>query len=179
MPPITPTLGAGSEGKGKHGKVEQDMDGKSLGQVYLVVGQWPIFQVDPTSSFDQHSNFSLRSLHKAYRAFATTFEACEAAFYRKEHVLQVPGLGKHHDPDEFIANENINLRHVNYPDAAKVREDDETIKTSNRLEHSPPPSYEPSEQAELQGPLAFDPSPPDMEEEDHSLAAAADQAELM
>ena len=83
---------------------------------------------------------------KAYHAFVATFEACDA-FYRNEHVLQVPGLGKHHDPDEFIANENINLRHANYPDAAKVREDDETIKTSNRSEHSPPPSYEPSEQS--------------------------------
>ena len=115
---------------------------------------------------------------KAYHAFAATFEACDA-FYRNEHVLQVPGLGKHHDPDEFIANENINLRHANYPDAAKVREDDETIKTSNRSEHSPPPSYEPSEQSERRGPLTFDPSPPDMEEDDPSLAAADDQAELM
>jgi hypothetical protein len=25
---------------------------------------------------------------KAYRTFAATFEACEAAFYRKEHVPQ-------------------------------------------------------------------------------------------
>ncbi len=28
----------------------------------------------------------------AYRAYATTFEALEASFFRREHVLQFPGL---------------------------------------------------------------------------------------
>ncbi len=115
---------------------------------------------------------------KTYRAFAATYEACKAAFYRREHVLQVPGL-KEHAPEEFIADENIHLRHANYLDAAKVREDDDTNKTSNRSGDSPPPSYEPSEQAERRGPLTFDPSPPEVEEEDLSLAAVDNQAELM
>ena len=116
---------------------------------------------------------------KAYRAFAATFEACEAAYYRRENVLQVPGL-REHTPEEFIADENVNLRRANYPDAAKVREDDDTVRTSNVTGDSPPPaSYEPSEQAERRGPLTFDPSPPAMEEDDPTLAAADDQAELM
>ncbi len=29
---------------------------------------------------------------KGYRAFVTTFEACEAPYFRREHVLQIPGL---------------------------------------------------------------------------------------
>lgn len=37
-------------------------------------------------------------------------------------------------PEEFIAEENIHQK--NYPDAAKVREDNNTVKTSNRS-HSP------------------------------------------
>jgi hypothetical protein len=60
-----------------------------------------------------------------------------------------------------------------------VREDDDTIRTSNRSGDLPSPSYEPSEQAERRGPLTFDPSPPAMNEDDAYLAAVNDQAELM
>ncbi len=125
----------------------------------------PIFHSSPSS--------------KTYRAFAATFEACKANFYRKEHVMRVPGMNEHHDPAEFIADENIHMRNANHPDATKVREDDDTIKTSNRSGESPPPSYEPSKQAERRGPLTFDPSPPELDEDDSSLAAVDDQAELM
>ncbi len=46
----------------------------------------------------------------AYRAYATTFEALEAFFFRREHVLQFPGLLQCNDltEQEFIAKENIN-----------------------------------------------------------------------
>ena len=124
----------------------------------------PIFHSSPSS--------------KTYRAFAATFEACEADFYRKEHVMRVPGMEEHYDPAEFVADDNIHLRNAK-PDTMKVREDDDTVKTSNRSEKSPPPSYEPSEQAERWGPLTFDPSPPELEEDDSSLPAVKDQAELM
>jgi hypothetical protein len=88
-------------------------------------------------------------------------------------------MEEHHDPAEFVVDENIHQRNANYPDATKVREDDDTIKTSNRSEGSPSPSYEPSKQAERRGPLTFDPSPPKLEEDNSSLAAVDDQAELM
>jgi hypothetical protein len=83
---------------------------------------------------------------KTYRTFATTYEACRAAFFNRERVLQVPGL-RERIPEEFVAEENIHLRHQNYPDAAKVREDDDTVRTSNRSEDLPAP-YVPSELAE-------------------------------
>jgi hypothetical protein len=46
----------------------------------------------------------------AYRAYATTFEALKASFFRREHVLQFPGLRRRNDlaKQEFIAEENIN-----------------------------------------------------------------------
>jgi hypothetical protein len=73
----------------------------------------------------------------AYCTFVMTFEACEAPYFRREHVLQFPGgLREQTEPEEFIAEKNIHLRNQNYPDAAKVREDNDTIKTSN-LSHSP------------------------------------------
>jgi hypothetical protein len=115
----------------------------------------------------------------AYWAFVTTFEAYEAPYFCHEHVLQFPGgLREHANPAEFIAEENTNLQ--DYPEAAKVREDDNTITTSN-LTHSPSltDSSEPSDQATCQGALTFDPSPPSMADKDTPIAAADDQAELM
>ncbi len=106
----------------------------------------PVFHSAPTSL--------------VYRAFVTTFDACEAPFFSREHVLQFSGgLREHTDPAEFITEKDIHLR--NYLDAAKVREGDDTIKTSN-LTYSPSlnDSIEPSEQATHQGALTFDPSPP-------------------
>jgi hypothetical protein len=49
-----------------------------------------------------------------YRAFTATYKACEAAFYHRETVLQVPGLlvpreAAELDPSEFVAVENLNL----------------------------------------------------------------------
>ncbi len=80
---------------------------------------------------------------RAYRTFATTFEALEAPYYRKETVLQYPG------------------RHL-----------------MNDAPEAPPKEEIPSE-AICQGPLIFDPSPPQEEGEDVHLAAANNQAELM
>ena len=114
---------------------------------------------------------------KTYCSFATTFEACKAAFYRREHILQVPGL-RERAPEEFVANKNIHLCDALVADADKVREDDNTVKTANRSEDLPP-SYTPSEQAERQGLLTFDLLPPAAEDDSPTLAAADNQAELM
>jgi hypothetical protein len=60
--------------------------------------------------------------------------------------------------------------------------------TNTPIFHSAPSSkayrafaatFEASEHAERRGPLTFDPSPPAAEEDDSTLAAADDQAELM
>ncbi len=60
-----------------------------------------------------------------------------------------------------------------------MREDDDTIKTSNRARDLPPASSQLSKQAERRRPLTFDPSPPKTKEDDTPLAAVDDQAELM
>ena len=112
---------------------------------------------------------------RAYRAFATTFEALEAPYYRKETVLQYPGRHLMNDaPEEFVAEENLNFEKVSVDEG--FNSDDETVKTSNLP--APPKEEIPSE-AIRRGPLIFDPSPPQEEGEDVHLAAADDQAELM
>ncbi len=126
----------------------------------------PIFTTAPSS--------------RAYRAFATTFKALEAPYYRKETVLQYPGRHLMDDepafaPEEFVAEENLNFeKEVSVAEGVKT--DDEMVKTSNLP--APPDDDLPSE-AIRHGPLTFDPSPPPEEGEDVQLAAADDQAELM
>ena len=136
----------------------------------------------PHSPTTNTPSFHTATALKTFRAFAATFEACEASFFRREHVLQIPGLREQPDPDEFIADKNIRLQE--FDDATKVREDDDkTIRTSNVTVNSPPPTpdgpYEPSKQSERRGTLTFDPSPPLAADEEVPLAAADDQAELM
>jgi hypothetical protein len=70
-------------------------------------------------------------------------------------------------PEEFVAEENLNLEKVSVDEG--VNSDDETVKTSNLL--APPKEEIPSE-AIRQGPLIFNPSPPQEEGEDVHLAAA-------
>ncbi len=117
---------------------------------------------------------------RAYRAFATTFEAMEAPFFQQEKVLQFQGQGRTVDepelvPEEFVAEEN-----VNYWKDMLAREganaDDRTVKTANLP--LPPLQEEPS-RVTRQGPLTFDPSPPTKKAEDLQLLATNKQAELM
>ena len=123
----------------------------------------------------------MASSSHAYRAFAATFEALEAPYYRKETVLQYPGHFLIMDdepplvPEEFVAEENLNYNKKMSVDEG-VESDDEMVKTSNL----PAPSNDvlPSE-AIQHGPLTFDPSPPQEEGEDVHLAAANNQAKLM
>ena len=65
------------------------------------------------------------------------------AFYRREHLLQVPGL-RERTPEEFVADKNFHLRDAPVAAADKVREDEDTVKMSNRLGDyllpTPPPS---------------------------------------
>jgi hypothetical protein len=92
---------------------------------------------------------------KGYRAFVTTFEACEAPYFCREHVLQIPGLREMSAPEEFIAEENLHLSKE--PRQKEVRTDDNTVRTSNR---TPGNASITSDKATRRGPLTFDPSPP-------------------
>jgi len=136
-----------------------------------------------TVLFDPSTNtpvFTTAPSSRAYRVFATTFEALEAPYYHKETALQYPGchlMGNEpaFAPEEFVAEENLNFEKDALVDEG-VKSDDETVKTSNL---PAPPDDGPPSEAIGRGPLTFDPAPPPEEGEDVHLAAANDQAELM
>jgi hypothetical protein len=114
-------------------------------------------------------------LSRAYRAFAMTFEALEAPYYRKETVLQYPGCHlMNNTPEEFVAEGNLNFEKISVDEG--VNSDDEMVKIS----YLPAPTKEEIPSVAIRrGPLTFDPSPPQEEGEDVHLATANDQAELM
>jgi hypothetical protein len=134
-----------------------------------------------TVPFDSSTNtpiFTTAPSSHAYQAFATTFKALEAPYYRKETVLQYPRHNLMDDepalaPEEFVAEENLNYK--KQADEG-VDSDNDTVKTFNL---PAPPNEEPPSQAVRRGPLTFNPSPPTEEGEEVHFTAADDQAELM
>jgi hypothetical protein len=124
----------------------------------------------------------LASSSRAYRAFATTFEACEASFFRWEHVLQIPGLRQLDgqaapDEQEFVVEENVNFN--KQKSAEVVRHKDKQVKTLNiTLPSKGAVEEEPDNSTHL-GALTFNPSPPLEEDKEFQLAAADNQAKLM
>jgi hypothetical protein len=122
--------------------------------------------------------FYMASSSQSYCAFVATFEAMEASYFRWEKVLEFTGRRDLMDnivPEEFVVEENLNCdKEVSVGEG--VSEDDETIKTSNL---PPPPADESPSEAIRRGPLTFDPSSPQEEDEDAQLAAANNQTKLM
>jgi hypothetical protein len=117
-----------------------------------------------------------------YQTFAATFEVCEAPFFQRETVLQVPGCTLLREnakitPEEFVAKEDFHRGNRKRLIDNKVNEDDETIRTSNVPD--PPDKMAAPDESIHRGPLILDPSPPIAADEDIPLAAADDQAELM
>ncbi len=88
-----------------------------------------------------------------YRAFAATFEAMEASFFPREQVLQYPGRRNLMDdiqPEEFIAEENLNYKEKKMSEDEGVCEEDKTIKTTNLP--APPTAEEPPSEVIHSGP---------------------------
>jgi hypothetical protein len=115
-----------------------------------------------------------------YHAFAATFEATEASFFQREQVLQYPGQRNLMDdiqPEEFIAEENLNYKEKETSEDEGFSKDDKKIKTSNLP--APATAEEPPTEAIRSGPLTFDPRPLEEEDEHTTLAASNNQAELM
>ncbi len=113
---------------------------------------------------------------RTYQTFAATFEACEAPFFQRETVLQVPGHtllmeNAKITPEKFVAEDDFHHGNRKWLIDDKVNKDDETICTSN--------VPDPSDESIHHGPLIFDPPPPIAADEDIPLAAADDQSELM
>jgi hypothetical protein len=127
-------------------------------------------------------------LLQAYRAFALTFEALKAPYFRREHVLQYPGRrpiateGPFNPMDllscaEFIAKENFLLDKQQKSVNEGVTEDNETVQTANLP--PPPANNEPHPGIAHCSALTFDPSPPLEEDKEFQLTAANNQAKLM
>ncbi len=171
MPPVAPTLGQ------EAGDEQTWMENYRDNCVLNWRGGKKTVPFQPTTNVPV---FYMASSSRSYRAFATTFEAMEALYFRREKVLEFPGCRDLMGdielvPEEFIAEENLNYnKEVSVNEG--VLEDDETIKTSNL---PPPPADKNPSEAIRHGPLTFDPLPPQEEGEDTQLAAANDQTKLM
>jgi hypothetical protein len=120
---------------------------------------WKGGKFHKTIPFNESTNtpiFYSAPSSKGYRAFVTTFEACKAPYFCREHVLQVPGLRERmSEPNEFIAEENIHLQKE--PRQKEVREDDNTVRTSNRSNSSPPIDASTAYEDAIQGHLPLTP----------------------
>jgi hypothetical protein len=117
----------------------------------------------------------------AYCAYTTTFEALEASFFRREHVLQFPGLRRRDDlaEQEFVAKENINYKKGKSASEGAINHDNKTIKTSNKSSPAEGGAEEESDTSTRMNALMFNPTLPLEEDEEFHFAAADDQAELM
>ncbi len=96
-----------------------------------------------------------------HQTFAATFEACEAPFFQRETVLQVPGCTLLREnaeitPEEFVAKEDFHRGNRKQLIDNKVNKDDETIFTSNVPD--PPDDTAAPDESICHGPLIFDPS---------------------
>ena len=121
----------------------------------------PIFYMSPSTS--------------SYHAFVHTFQALEATFFSREHVLQQPGRrwldrGSPPDPAKCVVEENINLRLV------WTSEGDTMSKNSP----SSPTPLDGSHPASIHcDSLRFDPLPPLTKDGEYCVSAPDDQAELI
>ena len=119
----------------------------------------PIFRTSPSTS--------------SYHAFVNTFIACEAPFFRREHVLQLPGqrwlAGVAPPPEEFVAKENQNYdKSEKQASEGVILADNETVPTANL---PPPPELASHPDILRCEALTYDPSPVLNEEEESSVSA--------
>ncbi len=117
----------------------------------------------------------------AHRAYTTTFEALEAYFFRREHVLQFPGLCRCNNlaKQEFVAEENINYEKGKSASEGAINHNNETIKTSNKSSPAEGGAEEESDTSTRMNALMFNPTPPLEEDEEFYLATTDNQAKLM
>ncbi len=117
----------------------------------------------------------------AYRAYTTTFEALEASFFRREHVVQFPGLRRCNNlaEQEFVAEENINYKKgKSTSETAMNNNDNKMITISDKSLPAEKGAEEESNTSTRMNALMFDQTPPLEEDEEFYLAAANDQAKL-
>jgi hypothetical protein len=104
-------------------------------------------------------DYSVRFIHEHYHpfhvalnlllsAFVSGFQALEASFFRREHVLQYPGRhmldGDPPPKEEFVVEENVNFKRLTTVGAMSA--DDDTVPASSL----PPPQKEAEHPGTLQ-----------------------------
>ncbi len=107
--------------------------------------------------------------------------ACKAPFFSREHVLQLPGRRWLDSiapaTEEFVAKENVNFgKGDKQASEGVVHADDDTVPAANL---PPPPELAPHPDLLRHDALTFDPSPVLKDDNEYSIAAPDNQAELM
>jgi hypothetical protein len=113
---------------------------------------------------------------RTYRAFVALYEAAEAQYYCREHVLQMPG--QLHLDEEFMAEENVHTNIQKKPHSASegATSNNVMVQASNFL--SEKESKEETQTTRM-GPLTFNVNPELKEVKHVYLAAVDNQAKLM
>ncbi len=111
-----------------------------------------------------------------YCTFVALFEATEAQYHRREHVLQVPG--QLHLDEDFTAKENVHTNILKKPlmDSEGAMSNNLTVQASNLLSEK---GDKEEKQTTRMGPLTFNVNPKLKEDEHIYLAAVDNQAKLM
>jgi hypothetical protein len=136
----------------------------------------------PFSTTTDVPTFCMAPSLRMYQTFAATFEAYEAPFFQRETVLQVPGCtllreNSEITPVEFATEKDFHCSNRKQLIDEKFNKDVERILVSNVPD--PPDKTAAPDKSIRCGPLIFDPLPPITADEDVTLAATDDQAELM
>jgi hypothetical protein len=97
---------------------------------------WGQGQFRKTIPFDSSTNtpiFFTSPSTTSYQAFVSRFQALEAPFFQRKHVLQYPGRhmldGDPPPKEEFVAEENVNFKRLTSVGAMSA--DDDTVPASS------------------------------------------------
>jgi hypothetical protein len=113
---------------------------------------------------------------RTYRAFVALFEAAEAQYHQREHVLQMPG--QLHLDEDFTTEENVHADILKKPitDSEGATSNNLSVRANNL---SSGKGDKEEKETTRMGLLTFDVNP-ELEEDKHVyLAAVINQAELM
>jgi hypothetical protein len=121
-------------------------------------------------------SFHTAPASRTYHAFVALFEAAEAQYNQREHVLQMPG--QLHLDKEFTAEENIHTDTLKKPltDSEEATSNTLTVQASNLSSEK---GDKEEKQTTRMGPLTFIVNPELKEDKHVYLAAINDQAKLM
>ncbi len=174
MPSNAPSLGAGGKESLPCPKGDQDGYQRQGADPHLEPAKIPTDH--PLSSTYQHS-FLLHCPGIAHLpCLHALFEAAEAQYHQREHVLQMPG--RLHLDEEFNAEENVHADIPKKPitDCEGATSNDLTVQASNL---SSGKGDKEEKETTRMGPLTFDVNLKLEEDEHVYLAAVDDQAKLM